>query len=63
MSFNKTSDADSIQPRDYGKGGRGISPYPPADRGALTQIRVPRRIASQVKAYAERLAWESAENE
>ncbi len=30
---------------------------------ALTTMRVPRRIVAQVKSYAERLAWETVEDD
>jgi hypothetical protein len=43
--------------------GRGNSPYPPPDRARAQQqqIWVPRRLAEKIKAYAERLAWETVE--
>ena len=47
--------------RDYSRGGRGISPYPPGD--PLTTMRVPKRIVAQVKDYAEKLAWETLEED
>ena len=47
--------------RDTTKGGRGISPYPPGE--PLTTMRVPKRIVALVKSYAEKLAWETLEDE
>ena len=47
--------------RDTTKGGRGHSPYPPGE--PLTTMRVPKRIVAQVKAFAEKLAWETLEDD